>query len=101
MKMIDFSLIKDDQEKQLSLSEIEIIQTLDSPHIIKFYSSFVEGQRHYILMEYINNGDIKGYIAAYQNMKKSIPENELWELFFQCISGLVYIVNWNAIIYES
>lgn len=97
MKMIDFSLIKDDQEKQLSLSEIEIIQTLDSPHIIKFYSSFVEGQRHYMLMEYINNGDIKGYIAAYQNMKKQIPEEELWELFFQCMLGLVYIHNKNII----
>ena len=97
MKMIDFSLIKDEQEKQLSKSEIEIIKTLDSPHIIKFYSSFVEGQRHYILMEYINNGDIKGYIAAYQNMKKQIPEEELWELFFQCMLGLVYIHNKNII----
>ena len=97
MKMIDFSLIKDDQEKQLSKSEIDIIDTLDCPHIIKFYRSFVEGLRYYILMEYINNGDIKGYIAAYQNMKKQIPEKELWEIFFQCMLGLVYIHNKNII----
>ena len=97
MKMIDFSLIKDKQEEELSKSEIKIIDTLDSPHIIKFYRYFVEGSRYYILMEYINNGDIKGYIAAYQNMKKQIPEKELWEIFFQCMLGLVYIHNKNII----
>ena len=97
MKMIDFSLIKDEQEKQLSKTEMEIISKLDSPHIIKFYGNFTDGDRYYILMEFINNGDIKGYISAYQNMKKIIPENELWELFFQCISGLVYIHNRNII----
>ena len=35
MKMIDFSLIKDQIEVELSLNEIKIIQSLDSPHIIK------------------------------------------------------------------
>jgi serine/threonine protein kinase len=54
MKMIDFSLIKDEQEKQVSINEIDIIDKLDSPHIIKFYGSFNEEQRYYILMEYIN-----------------------------------------------
>jgi serine/threonine protein kinase len=48
-------------------------------------------------MEYINNGDIKGYIAAYQNMQKKIPEEELWELFYQCILGLFYIHGNNII----
>jgi len=91
--MIDFSLIKDEQEKQLSKTEIDIISKLDSPHTIKFYGYFKDRDReiYYILMEYINNGDIKGYIAAYQNMKKAIPEEELWELFYQCVLGLFYI----------
>ena len=34
MKMIDFSLIKDKREVDLSLNEIKIIQSLNSPHII-------------------------------------------------------------------
>ena len=97
MKMIDFSLIRDEKEKQLSIAEMDIISKLDSPHIIKFYGNFFEEERCYILMEFINNGDIKGYISAYQNMKKHIPEEELWELFFQCVSGLVYIHNRNII----
>ena len=91
MKMIDLSLIKDPREINLALNEIRIIQSLDSPHIIKYYKSFQAEKRLYIIMEFMNNGDIKGYINAHQNMNNPIPENELWQLFYQCISGLCYI----------
>ena len=91
MKMIDFSLIQEQAEKDLCLNEIEIIKKLDNPHIIKYYNSFQIDQKFYILMEYMNNGDIKGYIAAHQNMGKPIPEEELWDLFYQCMSGLICI----------
>ena len=97
MKMIDFSLINDEEEKQLSKNEIEIIKSLNSPHIIKYYTSFFVGQKFYILMEYINNGDIKGYITAHQNMGAPIPLSELWELFYQCMSGLCCIHKNNLI----
>ena len=91
MKMIDFALIQEQAEKDLCLNEIEIIKKLDNPHIIKYYNSFMIEQKFYILMEYMNNGDIKGYIAAHQNMGKPIPEEELWDLFYQCMSGLICI----------
>ena len=97
MKMIDFNLIKDQTEMNLSLNEIKIIQNLNSPHIIKYYNKFWDGQKLYILMEYINNGDIKGYIAAHQNMGTPIEVRELWELFYQCMSGLCCIHKNNLI----
>ena len=97
MKMIDFSLIKDPGEINLSLNEIKIIQSLNSPHIIKYYNSFINQNSLYIIMEYMNNGDLKGYINAHQNMKKPIPEEELWELFYQCAAGLSYIHRNNLI----
>ena len=97
MKMIDFSLIKNQEEIDLTKNEIEIIKTLKSPHIIRFYNSFEEKGKYYILMEFINNGDMKGYILVHQNMKMQIPENELWELFYQCMSGLVCIHKMNII----
>ena len=91
MKMIDFELIKDQTEKDLSLNEIKVIQKLDSPHIIKYYNCFSVGKKLYILMEYMNNGDMKGYISAHQNMGQPIPEDELWSLFYQSMSGLACI----------
>jgi NIMA (never in mitosis gene a)-related kinase len=97
MKMIDFSLIKDKTEVNLSLNEIKIIQNLNSPHIIKYYNNFQIQNRLYIIMEFMNNGDLKGYIDAHKNMNNPIPEPELWQLFYQCAAGLTYIHKNNLI----
>ena len=45
----------------------------------------------------MNNGDLKGYINAHQNMNNPIPEKELWELFYQSLAGLTYIHKNNLI----
>ena len=97
MKMIDLSLVNDPQEIQLLINEIKIIQNLSSPHIVKCYHSFKIDQKVYILMEFINNGDIKGYIQANSSMQKTIPEQEIWELMYQSMSGLYYIHQNNLI----
>ena len=91
MKIIDLDLVNDDQEITLLKNEIKIIQSLNSPHIVKYYKHFQIGKKLYILMEYINNGDLKGYIQANLGMQKAIEEKEIWELLYQCISGLCYI----------
>jgi len=90
MKVIDFSLINDPTIKQLSIDEIYIVKNLNNPHIIKYYNCFNIGEKFYLLMEFINN-DLKGYITIHQNMKTQIPEHELWQFFYQCMSGLSYI----------
>ena len=76
MKIIDFSLIKDQTKKQLSIDEIQIIKSLNSPHIIKFYHSFDIGEKFYILLDFIYN-DLKEYITIHQDMKFPVPEEEL------------------------
>ena len=97
MKMIDFDQIKDQTQIQLSLNEISIIKNLNNPHIIKYYTSFQIQSKLYIIMEFMNNGDLKGYIEAHKAINKPIPENELWELFYQCIAGLCYVHRNNLI----
>ena len=91
LKMIDFTSMKDQNEINFAFNEIQIIQSLNSPHITKYYTSFVEQNKLYIIMEFMNNGDLKGYISAIQAMNNPIPENEIWELFYQCAAGLSYI----------
>ena len=97
MKKVDLSLIKVQKEKDLALNEIKIIQSLNNPHIIKYYKSFMKDNIIYVIMEFMNNGDIKGYINAHQTMNNSIPENQLWGLFYQCAAGLYYIHRNNLI----
>ena len=97
MKMIDLDLVNDQKEIDLLMNEIKIIQGLNSPHIVKYYCHFKIGNKIYILMEYINNGDIKGYIQANSSMSKTISEQEIWELMYQCVSGIYYIHKNNLI----
>ena len=100
IKMIDFSNIQNEKERQLSKDEREIINKLVSPHIIKCYGYFVEGEKYFLILEYFNNGNLRKYIDAYKYMKKPIPEEELWKLLFQCMSGLAYIHS-NRIIHRN
>ena len=90
MKMIDFDKAKDPSAKQFAMSEIMLIQRLDSPHIIKYYHNFMDQNKMYIIMDFMNNGDLSGYVKAYMEMNKPIPQDQILELFYQCASALCY-----------
>ena len=97
MKMIDFNKIKDQREITLSMNEIKLIQRLDSPHIIKYYHSFLVSNKLYIIMEFMSNKDLEGFIRAYMEIGKPIPYEEVLELFYQCAAGLCYCHKKNII----
>lgn len=97
MKMMDFSYYNNQNEISFAKNEINIIKSLNHPNIVKYYTDFEEGQRLYIIMEYIDNGDIKGYLDANMNMKNSIPEDDIWNYFYQSLSALTYIHKKNLI----
>ena len=58
-----------DQElkQKYYLNEIEILKILEHPNIVKYYKSFTENNKIYIIMEYFDNGDLSGYIKALEN----------------------------------
>ena len=95
MKILDLkgkendSMTKEDKEKYF-ISEIELLKKLDHPNIVKYYKSFREGDKLYIIMEYFDNGDLDDYINVLRNEKKQKKE-EIWNIFYQCISGLNYL----------
>ena len=99
MKMIDFNKIKDPREKELSMNEIQLIQGLDNPHIIKYYHSFLDQNTNklYIIMEYMSNKDLEGLIKAYMEIGKPIPPEEVLDIFYQCAAGLYYCHRKNLI----
>ena len=50
-------------------------------------------------MEYFDNGDLSTYIKAKKN-QNCIMKEEIWNIFYQCISGLNYLhrnglIHWN------
>lgn len=96
MKMVDLSEIKNrDNEKKdglrLALNETTFLNKLSHPHIIKYYKNFLDKDKLYIIIEYIKNGDIYELMKSRKEIKQPFTENELWNIFYQCITSLYYI----------
>lgn len=91
MKEIDFSTIKDPKIIEFSENETKILAKLNNEYIIKYYKSIKEGNKLYIIMEFMNNGDLLGMIKANKILEKPIKEEKLYEIFIQAMKSLSYI----------
>ena len=97
MKEMDFNKIKGEKEKELCLQEIAIHQKLDHPHIVKFYQNFKENNSIYIIMEFLDNTDMKSFLKVHKELNKPIKEETIWNILLQSISALAYLHNINVI----
>ena len=51
----------EDQRKEVE-REIKLLEDLDHPHVIRYFTSFTENNNFYIVTEYINGGSIDNLI---------------------------------------
>ena len=65
------------------INEISLLQRLDHPNIVKFYTSFVECNELYIVLELADCGDLAQLIKHFRKIKKTIPERRIWGYFKQ------------------
>lgn len=91
MKKLDISKIKGNNASELCQKEIDTLKKLNHSLVIKYYKSFYQNGCFFFISEYMDNGDLNGVVQAYQNLKKPIEEDKLWNIFIQCMTGLVYI----------
>ena len=86
----DSSISKEIKEKYF-LSEVELLKKLKHPNIVKYYKSFREDDNLYIIMEYFDNGDLDDYINVLGKGNNQNKKEEIWNIFYQSISGLNYL----------
>ena len=91
IKKINLLNCQDQTIKDKFRALMDKLKLLNNPHIIKYYHYFEENNNLYILMEFMNNADISGYIQAHQILNKAIPEEEIWNILLQCLSALEYL----------
>ena len=96
MRKIDLKEIKEKDSSngdnnRFSLNEVMHLQELSYSHIIKYYQTFKEEDNLYIINEYISNGDMSELIKTRSKLNKPFEEEELWNIFLQCIMTLYYI----------
>ena len=91
LKKIDLSKIKDLDYLKYYENEPILMKILNHPNVCKLYSSFRENTSIYLIMEFMNNGDLFTFLNTNQKLGKNINEEKLWNIFEQCLKGLVYI----------
>jgi len=84
------NVISTEDKKDYFTSEIEILKELNHPNIVKYYKTLEREQKLYIIMEYFDNGDLETYINA-KKEQNNIMKEDIWNFFYQCISGLMYL----------
>ena len=91
LKSNEGDALNKEEKEEYFISEIELLQKLNHPNIVKYYKSFREEDILYIIMEYFDNGDLGDYIKVLQFDGNKNKKEEIWNIFYQCISGLNYL----------
>ena len=89
MKRIELKKLEVESEKCMEI--MAKLKQLNNPHIIKYYKTFEDNQNLYLIMEYMNNSDINGFIKAHQMIDKNIKEEVIWNILLQCLSAIEYL----------
>ena len=77
--------------------EVSILKKVNHKNIIKYYSSFLEKEILYIIMEYAELGDLYSLIKHYKKHSKFFSETDLWKISFEVLTGLDYLHSHNII----
>ncbi|NXV87330.1 NUAK2 kinase, partial [Calonectris borealis] len=86
IKSIRKDKIKDEQDLVHIRREIEIMSSLNHPHIISVHEVFENSSKIVIVMEYASKGDLYDYISERQRL----TEQEARHFFRQVVSAIYY-----------
>ncbi|XP_048354155.1 NUAK family SNF1-like kinase 2 [Sphaerodactylus townsendi] len=96
IKSIRKDKIKDEQDLVHIRREIEIMSSLNHPHIIAVHEVFENSSKIVIVMEYASKGDLYDYI----NERQRLTEQEARHFFRQVVSA-VYYCHKNGIVHRD
>ena len=82
--------IKIKEEKNINEieNEINIISKFDCNNIVKYYDSYKENDKYYILMEYCNGQNLKDFIKEHNKNNELIEENIIYIIIKQICIGI-------------
>ncbi|XP_061429517.1 serine/threonine-protein kinase Nek10 [Lethenteron reissneri] len=84
------------------ISELSIIrEQLKHPNIVKYYKTFVEDDRLYIVMELIEGAPLGEHFNALKEKHERFTEERIWNIFIQICLALRYLHKEKHIIHRD
>jgi len=81
--------------------EVSILSRLKHPNIVQYEDAFTEGDSVYIVTELVRGTTLLDHINAASEKRESIPENKVWDIFFEICMALLYIHKKRNIIHRD
>lgn len=88
IKVVDVSEVPENIANE-ALQEIEVMCKMESPYIVGYLDSFIDGQKINIVLEYCMMGDLNVMVEK-QKMtgNKMFIENIIWKIFIHLCLGI-------------
>ncbi|KAK0150189.1 Serine/threonine-protein kinase Nek10 [Merluccius polli] len=81
-----------DSNVEKIVSELTIIkEQMAHPNIVKYYKTFLEGDRLYIVMELIEGVTLADHFSALKEKQQKLTEQRVWNVFVQMCLALRYL----------
>lgn len=90
LKAIPLSTLTPSKQKE-ALQEVTMLRKVDHPHIVRYYASFIEDNTLYILMEYVDGGDLHKAIRAQRDRHRLFSETKLWKIAYELTLAVQYL----------
>ena len=93
LKAIDKRLLANIEERTQFLREVEIMYKVHHPNVVKLFGHFEDNTYCYLLMEYIEGGELFSYIP--ENGKSKISTQQIASIIKDVISAIYFMHHMN------
>lgn len=90
LKRINVDTI-DDKAREKCLKEVQLLQSLDHPNVIKYLDSFITDNDLVIVVEWAAAGDLKRQLRKAQERGVGFEERVIWKYFAQMSSAMQHL----------
>lgn len=88
LKKVNIFEMMDAKARRDCIKEINLLQQLDHPNIVKHLTNFTSNNDLFIVLELAGGGDLSQLIKYFKRANKLIPERTIWKYFSQVAAAL-------------